>query len=75
MFSGETGGAFILASTGDLLCIHLETVNQAKEKLRKNGTPTEIVESINALVSGLSSGFIGLRLDIQEVQDFINTAR
>jgi hypothetical protein len=72
LFSGDSGGAFILAQTGDLLCIHLETVNEASEKLRKNATPEKTVSSINDLVSGLSSGFIGLRLDSQEVQDFIN---
>jgi len=74
LFSGDSGGAVILASTGDLLCIHLETVNEANEKLRKNATPKDVVESINSLVCGLSSGFVGLRLDSQDTQDFITNA-
>lgn len=74
LFSGDSGGAVILASTGDLLCLHLETVNEANEKLRKDATPKEVVDSINSLVSGLSSGFVGLRLDSEDVQNFIYNA-
>lgn len=75
LFSGDSGGAVILASDGSLLCIHLETVNEANEKLRVGTTSAEVVKSINSLVSGLSSGFIGLRLDSQKVRDLILYAK
>ncbi len=75
LFSGDSGGAVILSSDGSLLCIHLETINEANEKLRKGATNSEVVKSINSLVSGLSSGFIGLRLDSQKVRDLILNAK
>jgi hypothetical protein len=71
-FNGYSGGAVVLAKDGTARGIHLETVNKAKEKLQHGEVMHEIVESINSLISSSASGFIALRLDVQEVQDYIH---
>lgn len=71
LFSGDSGGAVLLSKDGSLRGIHQESVNQASEELRTGVTPAAMVKSINSLIRGLSSGFIGLRLDVVEVQEFI----
>jgi uncharacterized protein YoxC len=71
LFSGDSSGALLVTSDGSLRGLHLQTVNQANEQLRIGAPPDDMVASINSLISGLSSGFIGLRLDVQEVQDII----
>jgi len=71
LFSGDSGGAVLLSRDGSLRGVHQESVNQASDELRRGATPAEMVKSINSLINGLSSGFIGLRLDVTEVQEFI----
>jgi hypothetical protein len=71
LFSGDTGGAVLIASDGSLRGVHQQTVNQASEMLGTSASSAAVAKSINSLISGLSSGFIGLRLDAQEVQDII----
>jgi hypothetical protein len=71
LFSGDSGGAVLVASDGSLRGLHLKTVNQANEEFRIGAPTEEMVASILSLISGLSSGFIGLRLDAQAVQDII----
>ncbi len=71
LFSGDSSGAVLLSKDGSLRGVHQESVNQASDELRRGATPKDMVKSINSLISGLSSGFIGLRLDVMEVQNFI----
>jgi len=64
LFSGDSGGAVICSANGEVIAIHQETVNEANEKLEDSDvTAHKLNASINSLVSGLSQGFIGLRLD------------
>ena len=74
LFSGDdSGAALIHAANGKVIGIHLETVNEANEALRKEEITIEkVAESVNSLVSGLSQGFIGLRLDILEVNSLLD---
>jgi hypothetical protein len=71
LFSGNDGGAILSSKDGSLRGMHLKSVNEAREELRTGVTPAEVVGSINSLINGLSGGFFGLRLDIEEVQKFI----
>lgn len=87
LFSGDSGGAVILSADGTTVSLHLESVSQAVELARIGGiegeddeeeekdltfkTTRKISKSLNSLVSGLSQGFIGLRLDCPDVQEFI----
>jgi len=61
----------IFSTDGHVIGMHLESVNEAHEQIRLDATDEEIVGSINSLISGLSQGFIGLRLDCQEVYEII----
>jgi hypothetical protein len=72
LFSGDSGGAVLFSQDGIVRAIHQETVNQAREELDRNSfNDDEIVVSVNSLISCLSQGFIGLRLDVEDVQQFI----
>ncbi len=72
LFSGYSGGAILMSHDGIVRAMHQETVNQAREELRReNLDEEEVVNSINSLISCLSQGFIGLRLDAPDVQKFI----
>lgn len=72
LFSGDSGGAVLFSHDGVVRAMHQETVNQAREELgRGSFDEEEVVKSINSLVSCLSQGFIGLRLDVVEIQQLI----
>jgi V8-like Glu-specific endopeptidase len=73
LFSGDSGGAVICASDGRVIGIHTETVNEAHEKIENERiTLAELNESINSIVSGLSQGFVGLRLDSDVIGKILN---
>jgi hypothetical protein len=78
VFSGETGGAVVSTNKGEVLGLHLQTVNQAREALRKQKkTSPEAAEaeaqedSVSACIRGLSQGFLALRLDSAEVHALV----
>jgi hypothetical protein len=63
----------LLSHDGVDRAMHQETVNQAREELERGVfDEDEVVDSINSLISCLSQGFIGLRLDVPEIQALIN---
>jgi hypothetical protein len=69
LFSGDSGGGVVFAPEGKVIAIHVETFNEASERLSLAASNTEVVKSINNLLSGLSQGFIGLRLDSLEITE------
>ena len=72
LFSGDSGGAILMSHDGVVRALHQETVNQADDQIRRDSLNDDtVVNSINSLISGLSQGFIGLRLDAPDVQQFI----
>lgn len=71
-FSGDSGGAVVCNSKGEVLALHLETVNQANEELEKDKyTLQDVAESVNSCIRGFSQGFLGLRLDSAEIRTLI----
>jgi hypothetical protein len=71
-FSGESGGAVVFGPTGKVFALHLETVNQANERLRKEEiTLAEVADSVNSIVRGMSQGFLGLRLDSKLISSLL----
>lgn len=71
-FSGDSGGAVICSSKGEVFALHLETVNEANAELEKDEfTLEDVAESVNSIVKGFSQGFFGLRLDSEDVQKLI----
>jgi hypothetical protein len=73
LFSGDSCAALIHADDGTVLGVHLETVNEASEALRKGEYDLETVaESVNNLIQGFSQGFVGLRLDCPELLELLD---
>jgi hypothetical protein len=73
LFSGDSGGAVICASDGVVIGLHLETVNEAHDKNEtRKITVVEVNESVNSLISGLSQGFVALRLDSDLIWNILN---
>ena len=71
-FSGDSGGAVICSTKGEVFALHLETVNQASEELDKEKfTLEDVAESVNSCVRGFSQGFLGLRLDSADINSLI----
>ena len=62
-FAGDSGAALTLVN-GNVIGIHVEGVNQAKERLRKksdvNERLTEVENSVDGLIKGTAQGCIGL---------------
>jgi tetrahydromethanopterin S-methyltransferase subunit B len=72
LFSGDSGGAVVFSKAGEVVALHLQTVNEAHEELDHNSyTLDDVANSINSIVRGFSQGFIGLRLDPADVQALI----
>jgi hypothetical protein len=71
-FSGDSGGAVVFSKTGEVIALHLETVNQANEELEHgNYTLEDVANSVNSVTRGFSQGFLGLRLDSDCVRNMI----
>jgi len=74
-FSGDSGAAIVLKKCGHVVGIHIETVNEACEKIEASQIDNDTVAaSINSLVSGFSQGFVGLRLDSTDMKQIIRNA-
>lgn len=69
LFSGDSGGAVICASDGRVIGLHSETVNEAGERIdRGRVTAAAVNQSLNSFISGLSQGFVGVRLDTDAIE-------
>jgi hypothetical protein len=72
VFSGDSGGAVLFSPSGEVLALHLETVNQASEELEHGFYNLEdVANSVNSVIKGFSQGFVGLRLDSHSVRNLI----
>jgi Trypsin-like peptidase domain len=72
LFSGDSGGAVVFSKDGEVVALHLETVNQANEELSHGSYSLEdVADSVNSIVRGFSQGFLGLRLDSPVVRALI----
>eukprot|EP01113_Clastostelium_recurvatum_P048588 TRINITY_DN888_c0_g1_i1.p1 TRINITY_DN888_c0_g1~~TRINITY_DN888_c0_g1_i1.p1 ORF type:complete len:315 (-),score=10.85 TRINITY_DN888_c0_g1_i1:119-1030(-) len=63
-FAGDSGAALLLVD-GEVYAMHLETVNQAREAIRQGSdaeTMDSVLDSLDSLTRGLSSGQVGLCL-------------
>ena len=72
LFSGDSGGAMVFSKNGDVVALHLETVNEANDELEHGKyTLKDVADSVNRVVRGFSQGFLGLRLDSPAVRNII----
>lgn len=72
LFSGDSGGAIIFSKSGEVIGLHLETVNQAIDELEHESyTVEDVANSVKSVIQGLSQGFLGLRLDSEIIQNLI----
>lgn len=73
LFSGDSGGAIIHTDDGNVIGMHLETVNEALEKMNiDSSTMEDRARSINSLVEGTRSAFLGIMLSCDEILKMIN---
>ena len=70
LFSGDSGGAIIHTTEGTVVGMHLETVNESLELMSYN--VEEIKDSINSLVNGAQSGYVGVILNIREILEMVD---
>ncbi len=70
IFSGDSGGAVVFSENGGAFALHLESVNQAKEELEHGTrfTLEDVADSVNQVTRGLTQGYLGLRLDSDQIQ-------
>jgi hypothetical protein len=69
-FSGDSGSAIVMSVSGEIVGLHLETFNEVNPL--KDSSYGSVIDSLNDLIAGLSTGFIGLRLDQGEVRALID---
>lgn len=71
-FNGDAGGAIVVARTGEMLGLHQELINHARELIEQaEGLDEELDAmqvSIKSLIQGTSFGCLGLRMDLTEVK-------
>jgi hypothetical protein len=78
-FDGDSGGAIVLARTGKAVGMHLSTVNRVRDHLDPLLVFDErlgaVEASVRDLIDGTSSGCVGLRLDIKELDCALSIAK
>lgn len=66
-FDGDSGGAIVVARTGEVIGLHKELVNSARElfdhKATVGGRLSRAAASVQSLIKGSSFGCVGVRLD------------
>ena len=66
-FDGDSGGAIVVARTGNVIGLHSELVNAARELIARKDDVGErlngVEQSVLSLIRGSSSGCVGVRLD------------
>jgi hypothetical protein len=77
-FDGDAGGAVVVARTGEVIGLHKELVNAARELLEHKVTVGErlsrVEVSVQSLIKGTSFGCIGVRLDSDLARGLIDAA-
>jgi hypothetical protein len=66
-FDGDSGGAIVVARTGNVIGLHSELVNAARELIARKDDFGErlndVEQSVMSLIRGTTSGCVGVRLD------------
>jgi hypothetical protein len=66
-FDGDSGGAIVVARTGEVIGLHKELVNFARENLNHKAAVGERLSraevSVQSLIKGSSFGCVGVRID------------
>ena len=77
-FDGDSGGAVVVARTGEVFGLHTEIVNAARELLQRKeavGDRLNNVElSVKSLIRGTAFGCLGVRLDCDAARRMISAA-
>ena len=77
-FDGDSGGAVVVARTGEVIGLHKELVNAARELLEHKATLGErlsrVEVSVKSLIKGTSFGCIGVRLDSNIARSLLDAA-
>ena len=77
-FDGDSGGAIVVARTGEVIGLHKELVNAARELIEHKATVGErlnrVEASVQSLIKGSSFGCVGVRLDSDTVHGFLDAA-
>ena len=77
-FDGDSGGAIVVARTGEVIGLHKELVNAARELLEQKATIGERLNraevSVQSLIKGSSFGCVGVRLDSDVARGLLNAA-
>ena len=77
-FDGDSGGALIIGRSGEVIGLHKEAVNAARELIEQKEALDERLDSVElsvkALVQGTAYGCIGVRVDSNTARDLISAA-
>jgi S1-C subfamily serine protease len=77
-FDGDSGGAIVVARTGEVIGLHKELVNAARELLEHKATVGErlnrVEASVQSLIRGSSFGCVGVRLDSDVARGLLDAA-
>ena len=77
-FDGDSGGAIVVARTGEVIGLHKELVNAARELLEQKASVgvrlNRVEDSVRSLIRGSSSGCVGVRLDSDIARSLIGEA-
>lgn len=77
-FDGDSGGAIVVARTGEVIGLHKELVNAARELLEHKATVGErlsrVEVSVKSLIKGSSFGCVGVRLDSDIARSLLDAA-
>jgi hypothetical protein len=73
LLGGDSGGSIIFSKSGSAIAIHVEYFNEA-DKVPTEFAKDEVLSSLGSLTMNAGGGYLGLRLDCEEVQAMINSA-
>ena len=77
-FDGDSGGAIVVARTGEVIGLHKELVNAARELLEHKATVGErlnrVEVSVQSLIRGSSFGCVGVRVDSDVARRLLGAA-
>ena len=77
-FDGDSGGAIVVARTGEVIGLHKELLSAARELLEHKATIGErlnrVEVSVQSLIKGSSFGCVGVRLDSDIARGLLGAA-
>lgn len=77
-FDGDSSGAIVVARTGEVIGLHKELINAARELLEHKATVGErlsrVEVSVQSLIKGSSFGCVGVRLDSDIARGLLDAA-